>query len=264
VDLGEFPNVQNRTAVDGVDSHLRFAIQNGVYVSGQRLPTERELTEALGVARPTLRLALGRLKVEGYLETKLGASAGTFVTDLVVPVRRWLERMKNSPAELLDIHDYNLMLETTAAGFAAERRTDRDVENMSLALDEMRVLTEIHRLGRRPDSGEHAFLRGADTRFHQAVASASGCRRLAAAIFIGRGELFTAALLEAYDDTLTDQMHTEHASILEAIRAGDSVAARSEMAAHCESAYRRLTGLLHSVTEASGRSTNVSVIQDDC
>jgi GntR family transcriptional regulator, transcriptional repressor for pyruvate dehydrogenase complex len=248
LELGEYPKFQSRTAVDGLGVTLRLAIQSGIYAPGHRLPSERELTMAFGVARPTLRLALDRLKAEGYLGTKQGIMAGTYVTDLAVPAQEWLRRMKANPKELQDIHEYHLMLETTAAASAALRRTQEDLEEMELALHELRVLTEMRRLGRKVLGTEHAFLLGADTRFHQGVASSSQCRRLADAIFSARGELFTAALLQAYDHKLTDRMHSEHARILDAVQAGDADAARSAMAAHCISAFQRLNNLLGNVT----------------
>jgi GntR family transcriptional regulator, transcriptional repressor for pyruvate dehydrogenase complex len=247
LELGEYPKFQSRTAVDGLDVTLRLAIQSGIYPPGRRLPSERELTAAFGVARPTLRLALRRLKAEGYLGTRQGVLAGTYVTDLAAPAQRWLRQMRDNPEELRDIHEYNLMLETTAAASAAERRTQEDLEGMELALDELRVFAELRRLGRKALGTEYAFLLGADTRFHQGVASAGRCRRLADAIFTARGELFTAALLEAYDPRLTDRMHHEHARILDAVRARNSDDARTGMAAHCVSAFKRLTNLLGAV-----------------
>ncbi|MGH2411099.1 MAG: GntR family transcriptional regulator, partial [Chloroflexota bacterium] len=39
----------------GVAERIRRAIHLGIYVSGDRLPPERELAPALGVSRTTLR-----------------------------------------------------------------------------------------------------------------------------------------------------------------------------------------------------------------
>lgn len=57
--------------------YIRTRIQNGTYPVGAQIPTENELTELLGISRPTLRLALERLTQEGLLMRVKGK--GTFV-----------------------------------------------------------------------------------------------------------------------------------------------------------------------------------------
>ncbi len=56
---------------------LLTQIESGELKPGQRLPTERALSETLGVNRMTLRQALGKLELEGHLDRRQGA--GTFV-----------------------------------------------------------------------------------------------------------------------------------------------------------------------------------------
>lgn len=54
-------------------------IQKGTWAVGTQIPTEMELTETLGISRPTLRQALSRLSDQGYLIRIKGK--GTFVTE---------------------------------------------------------------------------------------------------------------------------------------------------------------------------------------
>lgn len=61
-----------------VDEYIRERIESGEYPVGSQIPTENELSELLGVSRPTLRQALERLAREGYLVRVKGR--GTFVT----------------------------------------------------------------------------------------------------------------------------------------------------------------------------------------
>lgn len=69
--------------VAGIPLYLQIAegllsqIQTGELKPGVRLPPERELSQALGVNRMTLRQALQRLALEGYLTRRQGS--GTFV-----------------------------------------------------------------------------------------------------------------------------------------------------------------------------------------
>lgn len=59
---------------------LREWVQTGRLVSGQRLPSTRQLARELGLGRNTLLAAFDQLLAEGFLVTRHGA--GTFVADL--------------------------------------------------------------------------------------------------------------------------------------------------------------------------------------
>lgn len=56
---------------------LAEKIHSGQWKVNDRIPTERELCDAYGVSRATVRLALGELENEGLLYRKQGK--GTFV-----------------------------------------------------------------------------------------------------------------------------------------------------------------------------------------
>ncbi|MDH2443213.1 GntR family transcriptional regulator [Amnibacterium sp. CER49] len=57
---------------------LLSAVQRGVYPAGSRLPSERQLSERLGISRATLRVALLQLAAEGHLQSS--AQRGWFVS----------------------------------------------------------------------------------------------------------------------------------------------------------------------------------------
>jgi len=64
------PDVRDVVAASAPDLayvRLREDLRRGVHPKGGRLPGERDLAEALGVSRSTLRQALGRLADEGLL-----------------------------------------------------------------------------------------------------------------------------------------------------------------------------------------------------
>jgi GntR family transcriptional repressor for pyruvate dehydrogenase complex len=75
--------VARSSVVDAVADRLRGEILAGRLAAGSRLPSERELSLALGVNRLTLRAALARLEALGLVATRHGAS--TLVTS-------WRER----------------------------------------------------------------------------------------------------------------------------------------------------------------------------
>jgi GntR family transcriptional regulator len=53
---------------DEVSTELIERINRGVYAAGQRLPSEREITEELNVSRATVRSALSRLQAENIID----------------------------------------------------------------------------------------------------------------------------------------------------------------------------------------------------
>ena len=70
------------SAVDQAYEQLAAELSTGRYAPGARLPGERQLAIDLGVSRATLRLALGRLAVEGAL--RRSAQRGWFVPRNVI------------------------------------------------------------------------------------------------------------------------------------------------------------------------------------
>jgi GntR family negative regulator for fad regulon and positive regulator of fabA len=56
------------------ESELLNAILNGTYPIDSNLPSERDLSDQLGVTRPTLREALQRLARDGWLDIQQGKS----------------------------------------------------------------------------------------------------------------------------------------------------------------------------------------------
>src|SRR5688500_13079031 len=65
--------VARSSVVDAVSDRLRNEILAGRIVAGSRLPSERELSLALGVNRLTLRAALARLEAMGLVSTRHGS-----------------------------------------------------------------------------------------------------------------------------------------------------------------------------------------------
>jgi GntR family transcriptional regulator len=56
------------TKIDDIANALRNRIHQGIYVAGQRLPSERELKEEFNVSRGTVREALSRLQAENVID----------------------------------------------------------------------------------------------------------------------------------------------------------------------------------------------------
>jgi GntR family transcriptional regulator, transcriptional repressor for pyruvate dehydrogenase complex len=146
------------------------AIGSGVLAPGEQLPSELELATMLAVAPMTLRQAIAILREAGLVETRRGKNGGTFVSANVVDALAARKRRVDR-GSLRELSDWRRAVSGEAAALAAER-IDRD------RLDQLDGFAEAAR--RQADEGFPAF-RLADSRFHLAIAEASGSARLAAA-----------------------------------------------------------------------------------
>ena len=72
---------------------LRQLVRSGGYAPGERLPSEIELSERLGISRPTLREALHMLEEEGTIVRRHGV--GTFVAQPVPVIEGGLEVLES-------------------------------------------------------------------------------------------------------------------------------------------------------------------------
>ncbi|SHI53784.1 transcriptional regulator, GntR family [Clostridium amylolyticum] len=72
-----------------IEDFIKKNIQEGVYLSGQPLPTERELTELLGVSRMTVRQAISNLVHEGVLYRI--RSKGAYVSKQIIEKKMEIE-----------------------------------------------------------------------------------------------------------------------------------------------------------------------------
>ncbi len=123
---------------DTIADHIQTMILEGVLRPGEKLNPERELAEALGVSRPSLRDGLAILEHKGLL---VSSRSGTMVA-------RFLSKFSDPLAALLvddervaaDYFEYRLNNEPQATALAARRATDLDRAAIAACLDNMRVV----------------------------------------------------------------------------------------------------------------------------
>jgi DNA-binding FadR family transcriptional regulator len=224
--------VTSQTLTQAVAEHLRTVIHQGEVGPGDRLPSERELAEQLGVARASLREAIKVLQREGYVRVQRGALGGTYVTELVEPLARWRMRMRTQAGEFDDIIDFRIALETDSARLAAVRR-DRD--DLAGLRDSIESLGQV--------SNGHSAFRLNDSQFHSRVAKAARNLRLEAAIESARGELFVPHDLLPYADPI-EESRRDHQQIYEAIRDSSPEAAAITMREHIERTRQQLRDIV--------------------
>ena len=235
-DVGRLPEAVLRPATanafETTVEQLATAIRLGVFVHGEQLPPERELSERLGVSRNTLRDAIAALRDSGLVTTRRGRGGGTVVTyvtpepgSAAAPVRRG--------AALADALDFRRIVEPGAAWLAAQQVLAGDQRAWLVA--------SAKEVWDAADSGAHRI---ADSRFHLAVATLSGSPMVIESVT--RAQAALGELLGAIPVLPRNITHSceQHDVVVAAILEGDADAARAAMEEHCDATSALLRGLL--------------------
>ncbi|MFE7193825.1 FadR/GntR family transcriptional regulator [Kitasatospora sp. NPDC057541] len=199
---------------DQVIAQLRAQITSGEWPVGSRIPTEAALVEQLGVARNTVREAVRALAHNGLLDIRQGS--GTYV--LATSELAGVMHRRFADAERAQVAELRATLETSAAGMAATRRTERDLVLIDAAL------------ARREDAwraGDAEDFVQADAAFHQAVVAAAH-NDVLAALYADLGEVTRAHLRHDVGPELIAERYLGHDKIVDAIRARDPQRASHE------------------------------------
>lgn len=217
------PPTRTERLSDQVATQLQSLVLNNAIKPGEKLPSERELCELLGVSRTVVREAVRSLVVKGLLEVRQGGGTIVRAPDpaLVSEMMSLMLRTSSGDVAFTHVQEARRLLEVELAALAAERRSDVDLAQMQAQLAIM--------LEYAADAERWAE---ADVAFHAAIANAT------------HNPLFPV-LLGSIADLLLEVRRTgirlrdtptkayqHHLTIFERIRAGDRLGARKAMQEH--------------------------------
>jgi DNA-binding FadR family transcriptional regulator len=224
--------VARRTVlVEQVIGELERQVHSGSWALGERLPSETQLAEELGVGRSTVREAVRALISSGLLESRQGA--GTYVRALAPRAADLPARLRR--AGVLEVYEVRHGLEMLAARLAAARCTDDDVLRLEAALTRRRRARSAGRI--------KAFV-DADLDFHRGVVAAAH-NPVLTDLFDAFLDVLRGALLDlAGDPVLRQDTHPQHIALAQAIRRGDQDAAAEATADHLHRTEEKLSQLL--------------------
>jgi GntR family transcriptional repressor for pyruvate dehydrogenase complex len=208
-------------------------IVSGARPAGEMLPREVDLAEKFGVSRGVARETIRALEERGLISVKHGKGAtvsdSTHWNVFDPDVLAVMLASSSSDEVLGEYLECRRVLEVEAAGFAAERASDGDVERVRAALDQMEDAVKLP----PTPAAERAF-HEADIGFHQAVIAATGNRALGRLV----GRIHSALLVARYPlarpEYRVERSLPEHRRIYEAVAAGDVAAAREAMSDHLD------------------------------
>lgn len=220
-----------QTPSDRLMLTLEEAIDTGRWKPGERIPTERALSDHYGVARNTIRRALQHLEDAGRIVRHVGR--GTFVEQARrAPPNDLARRIeKASPAEIMEVR---LIIEPQAAECAAARANGDELDAMAECLKQGEMAPTI------------AEFEMWDGQFHQALIAA--CRNQ---LLIDIYDAINAVRRKADWTALKERVVTparraatqkQHRRILAALRARNAQRAALEMKNHLLDVRRSLVG----------------------
>ena len=147
--------IKAKRVSDQAYEQIRDLIFRGQLKPGDQIMPERELAQALGVSRPTVREAIKKLVTMGLLEHRQGQ--GTFVRSIDSqrehnPLAAVIEGHDASLEELLEVR---MGLEGQSVILAAQRATAEDIQVLQRALEAMLAENAAGRLGIEEDVSFH-------------------------------------------------------------------------------------------------------------
>lgn len=217
-----------------VMNDLMGKIRNGLYKPGEKLPTEPEVMAEQGVSRTVVREAISRLQAAGLVETRHGV--GTFVLPASSQPAHPLDfSTVVTIRDVLAMLELRISLETEAAGLAAVRRTEEQLERMRLAVQAFEDGVNRGETSVEPDY-----------EFHLQIALATHnkyfedfYRHLGTAT-IPRTRLDTSQFAPEPGQSYLYRTNREHENILDAIARQDPQAASAAMRMHLTNSRERL------------------------
>ena len=224
-----FQKVQPEKLSDAVTRQIELLILRGILRPGERLPSERELSERLGVSRPSLREAVSDLQKRGLLTSRVGS--GIYVADVLGSAfSEALVRLFASHEEaVFDYISFRRDMEGLAAERAARLGSDTDLQVVQTIFDKMEA---AHRKRNPEDEAQ------LDADFHLSIIEASHnvimlhmmrsmYQLLREGVFYNRQMMFKQRTTR---DTLLDQ----HRAINTSLQARDPEGARAAVEAHLD------------------------------
>ncbi|MCI6738687.1 MAG: FadR family transcriptional regulator [Intestinibacter sp.] len=132
-----FNNISNKKVYEQVIEQIQNNIMEGIFKKGDKLPSERELSEKMGVSRTSIREALRVLETMGVVESRQGE--GNFIcSNIEKSLLQPLSMMfKLNNGSFSDIYELRSILEIECARLSAIRATDMDCRELLSVVEEM-------------------------------------------------------------------------------------------------------------------------------
>lgn len=222
-----FQRIEAEKLSQSVVRQIELLILRGILKPGERLPSERELSERLGVSRPSLREAVADLQDRGLLAARAGA--GIYVAEVLGSAfSPALIRLFASHDEaVFDYISFRRDMEGLAAERAALYGSDTDLKVIDTIFRKMEA---AHSKRNPSDEAE------LDAQFHLAIIEASHnvvmLHMMRSMYELLREGVFYNRQMMFKQRTTRDLLLDHHRAINNALQARDPKAAREAIVTH--------------------------------
>ena len=211
-----------------VIEYLKKNIENGTWAVGEKIPSENDLKDILGVSRASIRMAIQQFIALDVLQSIHGK--GTFIkTNKIASVGSNVNSINESDYEdIIQVLQFRKIVEPECAYIAAQEATGKIINNLKTYLSNMK-----NNIGQSEE-----FVRQ-DMLFHEEICHATGNRLLERSlteVFYHRAKNHKQ-MNEAFG--YNDGIYY-HTLLLKAIEDKDSRKAKSLMKVHLQQAIDRL------------------------
>ena len=222
-----------------VETRIVQAISSGAFIEGERLPSENELSQLLGVAVVTVREALNTLRDRGLIETRRGRNGGSFVSSSVGAVAEVNAKtlMHMSRVALADLGLLYEVISAACAEYACLRATHDELTVILRVLEQARELPA--------DAWRRRI-----TDVQLELAALSQSVRLTSEHVRVQAEFTPLLALQDLDIEQRHQTHDALIAQIEAIRAGDVISARDVVRGSIRSSVKWLADFRETLRQA--------------
>jgi len=216
-----FPNIKRSSTVERIVENLINLIKQQKLKNGDKLPSERQLCEKIGVSRPILREALKALQVMNIIDIRQGA--GAYIRKLEPEdIIEHLDIVFHLDSSLYhDLYEARRVLEAAIAGMAA----------LNIKGSEIEAIEENFRRAADSMEDEASFLER-DLELHHLIMKAAGNRIIP--VFMQSIDQLSL-LLRKQTNARINIRHTtmrDHEQIINALKSHDPEKAAQAMGQH--------------------------------
>lgn len=202
--------IKNIKIYEAIMNQIKEAVKNGELKRGDKLLSERELSEKLQVSRASVREALKALEMLGLIESRHGEGnfiKTNFEDSLLEPLSIIFLLMGSKNEEIIQLRK---IIEPEAAAMAAKNITEDELTELYELMDEME------------NTADRKSCVDLDKKFHYKIVKASRNNLISSIMFS------VSSLIEKYIDSsyINDDnkaiIELQHKAIYEAIREKDA------------------------------------------
>lgn len=221
--------IKKISVVDQAIERIYELIRGNNLRTGDRLPAERELSEALNISRSSLREAIRVLDIMGIVRVEPGngmvLDTPKLNTTVLGSVRYLLLQDQKRLSELFEVRK---IMEVECAGLAAAHATDDDIENL------WRLFAELEQ-----HHNEREYAIDKELALHDEIANTSKNSIIIELLLSIKGLLKESRETTVPEKGVTDNTIEDQRRIIQAIADRDSERARNCMLEHLTNVYTR-------------------------